>query len=80
MDAPTTWSVLRALPNRNEASICGQDDPAARLPFPLRGLDSDNGGEFINHQLARDCAGRTPPVAFTRSRPIARTTKRTSNR
>jgi hypothetical protein len=21
------------------------------LPFPLRGIDSDNGGEFINHQL-----------------------------
>ena len=44
------------------------DDLAARLPFPLRGLDSDHGGEFINHQLMRYRAGRTPPVAFTRSR------------
>ena len=44
------------------------DDLAARLPFPLRGLDSDHGGEFINHQLMNCCAGRTPPVAFTRSR------------
>lgn len=70
VDVHTTWSVLRGLPNRSEASVCGQmDDLRARLPFPLRGLDSDNGGEFINHQLVRYCAGQTPPVAFTRSRP-----------
>lgn len=70
VDIHTTWSVLRGLPNRSEASVCGQlDDVAARLPFPLRGLDSDNGGEFINRQLVRYCAGRNPPVAFTRSRP-----------
>ena len=70
VDVHTTWSVLRGLPNRSEASVWGQmDDLAARLPFPLRGLDSDNGGEFINHQLVRYCAGRTPPVTFTRSRP-----------
>jgi hypothetical protein len=70
VDVHTTWSVLRGLPNRSEASVCGQmDDLADRLPFPLRGLDSDNGGEFVNHQLVRYCAGRTPPVTFTRSRP-----------
>lgn len=70
VDVHTTWSVLRGLPNRSEASVCGQlDDLAAQLPFPLRGLDSDNGGEFVNHQLVGWCAGRTPAVAFTRSRP-----------
>ena len=70
VDIPTTWCVLRGLPNRSEASVCGQlDDVRARLPFPLRGLDSDNGGEFINHQLVRYCAAQEPPVAFTRSRP-----------
>jgi hypothetical protein len=70
VDIPTTWSVLRGLPNRSEASVCGQmDDVRARLPFPLRGLDGDNGGEFINHQLVRYCAAQEPPVAFTRSRP-----------
>jgi len=25
------------------------------LPFPLLGIDSDNGGEFINHQLLAWC-------------------------
>ena len=39
------------------------------MPFVLRGVDSDNGGEFINHQLVKYLAGRTPPVAFPRSRP-----------
>ena len=70
VDIHTTWSVLRGLPNRSEASVCGQmSDVEARLPFVLRGVDSDNGGEFINHQLVKHLAGRTPPVAFTRSRP-----------
>lgn len=70
VDIHTTWSVLRGLPNRSEASVCGQmSDVEARLPFALRGVDSDNGGEFINHQLVKYLAGRTPAVAFTRSRP-----------
>jgi len=70
VDIHTTWSVLRGLPNRSEASVCGQmDDVRARLPFPLRGLDSDNGGEFINHPLVGYCRAQTPPIHFTRSRP-----------
>jgi hypothetical protein len=37
-----------------------------RLPFPLKGLDSDNGGEFINHHLFTYC--RQEGITFTRSR------------
>ena len=37
------------------------------LPFRLRGLDSDSGGEFINDQLLRFCQMRQ--IRFTRSRP-----------
>jgi hypothetical protein len=69
VDIHTTWSVLRGLPNRSQASVCGHlDEVRARLPFPLRGLDSDNGGEFINHQLVRYCQAQTPVIHFTRSR------------
>lgn len=69
VDIHTTWSVLRGLPNRSQASVCGHlDDVRARLPFPLRGLDSDNGGEFINHQLCDYCAAQEPKILFTRSR------------
>jgi len=38
-----------------------------RLPFPLLGVDSDNGGEFINKHLYRYC--KTEGIEFTRSRP-----------
>ena len=66
----TTWNEMRALPNRSEAATLWQiRDVEASLPFPLRGLDSDNGSEFINHHLVKHLLGRETPVAFTRSRP-----------
>ncbi len=37
-----------------------------RLPFPLLGLDSDNGGEFINQHLFAYC--QREKITFTRSR------------
>jgi len=38
-----------------------------RLPFPMLGLDSDNGGEFINGHLYN--YSRREKITFTRSRP-----------
>lgn len=38
-----------------------------RLPFPMLGLDSDNGSEFINGYLSGYC--RDEKITFTRSRP-----------
>jgi hypothetical protein len=37
------------------------------LPFPMLGIDSDNGGEFINHQLLDWCVQND--IKFTRARP-----------
>jgi len=37
-----------------------------RFPFPLLGIDSDNGGEFINHCLYTYC--QDEKISFTRSR------------
>jgi len=37
-----------------------------RLPFPMLGFDSDNGGEFINQHLLGYC--RENKITFTRSR------------
>ena len=37
------------------------------LPFPMRGLDGDNGGEIINHQLLDYCNQNN--IMFTRGRP-----------
>ena len=37
------------------------------MPFPLLGIDSDNGSEFINDLLYRYCLAEK--ITFTRSRP-----------
>ena len=37
------------------------------MPFPVIGVDSDNGSEFINHHLLHWCERRS--ITFTRSRP-----------
>ena len=69
VDIQTTWNEMRALANRGEAAVLGQiRDVEARLPFELLGVDSDNGGEFINHHLVKHFTQRQRPVGFTRSR------------
>lgn len=70
VDVHTTWNEMRGLPNRSEAATLVEiRDVEASLPFALCGVDSDNGGEFINHHLGRHLQERPKPVAFTRSRP-----------
>ena len=39
-----------------------------RMPFCLRGLDTDNGHEFINHHLLEWVRQSKDPIEFTRSR------------
>jgi hypothetical protein len=69
VDIQTTWNEMRALANRGEAAVLGQiRDVEARLPFELLGVDSDNGGEFINHHLVKHFSERDRPIGFTRSR------------
>ncbi len=64
----TTWIEPRALPNKAQRwAYDALVDIRERLPFPLLGLDSDNGSEFINDQLVRWCADNE--ITFTRSRP-----------
>lgn len=64
----TGWTEMRALRNKAqrwcfEALV----DIEAAMPFPLLGLDSDNGSEFINAHLFTWCAEHE--ITFTRSRP-----------
>ncbi|MDQ6834108.1 MAG: ISNCY family transposase [Chloroflexota bacterium] len=67
-DIATQWTECIALRNRGEQAVC---TAIARvrtlLPVPLLGLDSDNGGEFINHLLVRYC--EREQITFTRCRP-----------
>ncbi len=70
VDIRTDWTELRALENRGQACTLRQiAHLEANLPFSLLGLDSDNGGEFINHHLVAYLEQRPKPVFFTRGRP-----------
>lgn len=70
VDIRTDWTELRALANRGQRSTLEQiAHLEASLPFALLGLDSDNGGEFINHHLVAYLGQRQKPVLFTRGRP-----------
>jgi transposase InsO family protein len=67
-DILTGWVETRAVLGRGQRRIVAAlDDIRISLPFPLRGLDSDNGSEFINHHLFRFC--QTHGIQFTRGRP-----------
>jgi hypothetical protein len=64
----TGWTEPRILPNKAQRWVHEAiDEIASELPFPLLGLDSDNGAEFINMHLYRYCIERG--ITFTRSRP-----------
>jgi len=67
-DVATGWTEQMAVPNKAQVWVFqALERLRQRLPFQLRGLDSDNGGEFINHHLQSYC--QEHKLAFTRSRP-----------
>jgi hypothetical protein len=62
------WTELRALPNKAQRWVHEALGEVRRsLPFPLLGLDSDNGAEFPGDQLYRYCVEQG--ITFTRARP-----------
>lgn len=68
VDEKSGWTELRALRNRAQVwTHQAIEDIREKLPFPLLGLDSDNGSEFINAYLKRYCEEHR--ITFTRSRP-----------
>jgi len=67
-DIATGWTECLALPNKTQAAVSQAiSQLRLNLPFPLLGLDSDNGSEFINDTLLRYC--QNEQITFTRSRP-----------
>ncbi|MCP5528018.1 MAG: hypothetical protein H7A47_14595 [Verrucomicrobiales bacterium] len=70
VDYATTWVEVRAMWGRGQAgTVAALQDLEAHLPFALLGLDSDNGGEFLNYHVMRWLQQRPRPVFLTRSRP-----------
>ena len=67
-DIHTTWVETRAVLGRGEGRVqAALEEIRQVLPFRLRGIDSDNGSEFINNHLYRYCQAQD--IQFTRGRP-----------
>lgn len=67
VDIATGWTEPRGLKNKAQVwTFDAIEDIREVLPFPLLGIDSDNGGEFINAHLYRYC--EKEEITFTRSR------------
>lgn len=67
-DVATGWTETRAVVNKAAVHIKEAiEDVRRELPFPLLGIDSDNGSEFINSHLFAYC--KDERITFTRSRP-----------
>ena len=67
-DIHTGWSESRAVMGKSQTVVRpALEELRQALPFALRGIDSDNGSEFINAHLYRYCETRA--IQFTRGRP-----------
>jgi len=67
VDVASGWSECMAVWGKGQERVgAAIHRVRQRLPFPLLGLDSDNGSEFINQHLYTYC--RQERITFTRSR------------
>ena len=67
-DVATGWTENRSLPSKEAKCVLGAVESIAnKMPFPILGVDSDNGAEFINVYLFLWCRNRK--ITFTRARP-----------
>lgn len=68
VEVATGWSECEAVWGKGQQRVrAAIHRVRQRLPFPLLGIDSDNGGEFINQYLFNYC--QEEGIVFTRSRP-----------
>jgi hypothetical protein len=66
-DVATTWTECLPLLHKTQHGVVHALQRARGLfPFPLLGIDTDNGSEFINEELLAYCAGEQ--LTFTRGR------------
>jgi hypothetical protein len=67
-DIATGWTENRSVPSKEAKCVLrALEGIAESMPFPILGVDSDNGTEFINVYLFIWC--RKHEITFTRSRP-----------
>ncbi len=67
VDSATGWTECAARPHKSQSAVVAALRALrTRFPFPLRGIDSDNGSAFINALLAGYCDAER--LTFTRCR------------
>src|SRR3989454_2856748 len=67
-DVATGWTECLPLLYRSQETVLAALQQARLLfPFPILGIDTDNGGEFINEVVITFC--EQEHISFTRSRP-----------
>ncbi|MBI4680853.1 MAG: DDE-type integrase/transposase/recombinase [Nitrospirae bacterium] len=67
-DILTGWVETRAVLGKGEKEVVAAlEEVEEDFPFPILGIDADNGSEFINHHLYRRCQQKK--IQFTRGRP-----------
>src|SRR6201993_4392652 len=67
-DIATGWTENRSVPSKAAPCVLrALNDIAYKMPFPILGVDSDNGSEFINIHLLQWCERHQ--ITFTRARP-----------
>jgi hypothetical protein len=65
-DIATGWTENRSVPDKTgKCVLAALNDIASKMPFPILGVDSDNGSEFINVHLFYWCTKRK--ITFTRA-------------
>jgi len=66
-DIASTWTETEGAINKAQVWVFDAlKSIRERLPFPLLGIDSDNGSEFINHHFLAYC--KQEHITFTRGR------------
>ena len=69
VDIASGWVEPRAIWGKGEKGVVKAFESIEHsLPFTLRGFDSDNGSEFLNHHMETYLIGRKRPPEYTRSR------------
>ncbi len=66
-DVYSGWVALGGMKGRGErGTLLAIQSASERMPFRIKGIDSDNDSAFINYHLAKYCEGEE--IKFTRSR------------
>jgi hypothetical protein len=67
VDIATQWTECEAVSGKTQRAVFAAiEQVRSRLPFPLLGIDFDNGSEFLNEHLIRYC--QAEKITYTRCR------------